>query len=87
MLCKADGDVTGVMVALDVFVFVETDDKLNCGLDDTGNIDIADDFDDIELEISILEALICVFVELESDVGGCNEAANIFNTLMKPLKS
>lgn len=87
MLCKADGDVTGVIVAIDVFVFVETDDKLNCGLDVTGNIDIAVDFDGFELETSILEALVCVFDELESDVGGCNEAANIFNTLIKPLKS
>lgn len=29
VLCKAEGDVTGVMVVLVVFVFVETDDKLN----------------------------------------------------------
>lgn len=51
------------MVALDVFVFVATDDKLECGFAVTGNIDIADDFDDIELETSILEGLVCVFNE------------------------
>lgn len=85
MLCEADGDVTGVIVAMDVFV--GTDDKLDCGLDDTGNIDIADDFDDIELETSIFVALVCVFDEFGSDVGVCIEAANIFNTLMKPLIS